>query len=169
MQSGVLFRSTLENCMVLIDVCEHENQMDKLLKDKYSVNGLVGRIKKSVPDFMIDWYGYFSANFAHFGPLHSAPIMPRKCWSDNWLLVTGIQNVTRACFAFGLTLEKMHFNMVNNHFFWERKFGNKDIVLTEDGPIWDWLENLRKDIITQYPPSEKKRGFMYTDKTYKLK
>ena len=169
MQSGILFRSIIENCMVIIDVCEHENQMDKLLKDKYSVNGLVGRVKRLIPDCMVNWYGYFSTNFTHFGPLHSAPIIPRMCWPDNWLLVTGIQNVTRACFALGITLEKIHFDIVSNHFFWERKCENKEIVFIEDGPIWEWLENFREDIVSQYPPGEKRDGFTYSDKTYKLK
>ncbi len=33
MQSGILLRSVLENCMVLVDVFEHREQMKKLLQD----------------------------------------------------------------------------------------------------------------------------------------
>ncbi|MBN2589627.1 MAG: hypothetical protein JXA96_07185 [Sedimentisphaerales bacterium] len=169
MQSGILFRSVIENCMVIIDLCEHGTQRDKFLKDKYSVNGLVGRVKYLIPDFMIDWYGYFSRNFTHFGPLHSVSIIPAKCWPDNWLLVTGIQNIVRSCCAFGLTIERIHFDVIRNHFFWERKEGDTSMKLIEDGPVWDWLEDIRKDILNQYPPNERKEGIIYSDKSIKLK
>ena len=84
-QSGILLRSVLENCFVLVDLSENKEQMKKFLQDKYSVNGLLGRTKSSLPDCLVDWYGYFSRNFAHFGPIHPAPYLPRLCWPDNWV------------------------------------------------------------------------------------
>jgi hypothetical protein len=168
MQSGAIFRSSIESCMVLIDVCEHEEQMQKLLQDKYSINNIISRIKTLIPNLMIKWYGYFTKNFAHFGPLHSAPYLPRKCWPDNWMIVIGIQNIVWACFAFGIALERIHFKDVKHHLFWKKDLETDKLIFSEEGPIWDWNDNMRKEIITQFPPNERKEGCTYTEKSYKL-
>jgi hypothetical protein len=168
-QSGILLRSVLEYCFVLVDLSENKEQMEKFLKDKYSVNGLLGRAKSSLPDRLVEWYGYFSANFAHFGPIHPAPYLPRLCWPDNWVLVTGIQNIVRGCVAFGIVLERLHFDESRQLVFWKVDSKNKKLIFEEDGTIWDWIEELGKEIIARYPPNERKEGFIYPEKKYKLK
>jgi len=168
-QSGILLRSVLENCFVLFDLSENMEQMSRFLHDKYSVNGLLGRTKSSLPNCLVEWYGYFSRNFAHFGPIHPAPFLPSLCWPDNWVLVTGIQNVLRGCVAFGIVLERLHFNDSTQTIFWKIGSKDKQFVFDEENTIWDWIEELGKEIVTRYPPNERKEGFMYSEKKYKLR
>ena len=168
-QSGILLRSVLESCFVLVDLSEHKGQIERLLQDKYSVNGLLGRTKSLLPDCMVKWYGYFSANYAHFGPIHPAPYMPRKCWPDNWVFVTGIQDIMRGCVAFGIVLERLHFCRSREPIFWKLDSKTGDLTFNEDGSVWEWIEELGRDVIDRYTPNERKEGFTYTDKTYKLK
>lgn len=168
-QSGILLRSVLENCFVLVDLSENKGQIERLLKDKYSVNGLLGRTKSLVPDCLVEWYGYFSRNFAHFGPIHPAPYLPRLCWPENWVLVTGIQNVVRGCAGFGIVLERLHFDQSIEPVFWKLNPENGDLTFDEQKPVWEWIEELGKEIVARYPPNERKEGFIYPGKTYKLK
>jgi len=168
-QSGILLRSVLENCFVLVDLSENKEQMKRFLQDKYSVNGLLGRTKSSLPDCLVDWYGYFSRNFAHFGPIHPAPYLPRLCWPDNWVLVTGIQNIVRGCVAFGIVLELLHFDDSKQLVFWKVDSKNKQLIFEEEGTIWDWIEDLGNEIVARYPPNERKEGFIYPGKKYRLK
>lgn len=168
-QSGILLRSVLENCFVLVDLSENKGQIEKLLQDKYSVNGLLGRTKSLVPSCLVEWYGYFSRNFAHFGPLHPAPYVPRRCWAENHVLVTGIQNIVRGCVAFGIVLERLHFDQSSQPVFWKPDLKNRNLAFDEQGRVWEWIEELGKEIVAQYPPNERKEGFTYIEKTYKLK
>ncbi|MCK4820658.1 hypothetical protein KA005_33140 [bacterium] len=168
-QSGILLRSVFENCMILVDLFENQGQVEKMLKDKYSTTGVVARVKDLVPSCMVKWYGYFSSNFAHFGPIHPAPYMPRKCWPDNWVLVTGIQNIVRGSVGFGITLERCYFSEYSHCVFWRDNANDGRLIFVEEAPIWDWIEELGKEIVGQYPPNERKEGFTYTENTYKLK
>jgi hypothetical protein len=168
-QSGILLRSVLENCFVLVDLYENRGQIERLLQDKYSVNGLLGRTKSLVPGCLVEWYGYFSRNFAHFGPLHPAPYMPRRCWSDNHVLVLGIQDIVRGCVAFGIVLERLHFDQSIQPLFWKLDPENGDFTFDDQKPVWEWIEKLGKEIVALYPPNERKEGFTYSEKAYKLK
>lgn len=168
-QSGILLRSVFENCMVLVDLFENEGQIEKILKDRYSVSGVVGRVKHLVPSCMVKWYGYFSTNFTHFGPIHSAPYMPRLCWPDNWVLVTGIQNIVRGSVGFGIVLERCYFSGSTRCVFWRDTDEHGKLIFVEEGPVWDWVDDLGKEIIDQYPPNEEKEGFTRGEKTYKLR
>jgi len=168
-QSGILLRSVLENCFVLVDLSENKGQLERFLQDKYSLNGLLGRTKSSLPDCFIEWYGYFSRNFAHFGPIHPAPYLPRLCWPENWVLVTGIQNVVRGCVGFGIVLERLHFNKSIEPVFWKLDPENGNLTFDEQKPVWEWIEELGKEIVARYQPNERKEGFIYPGKTYKLK
>lgn len=168
-QSGMLLRSVLENCMVLVDVFENQEQLDRMLQDKYSTSKVIARVKKLVPDCLVKWYGYFSANFAHFGPLHPAPYMPRKCWPDNWVFVTGIQNIVRGSVAFGIILERVYFGQSARSVFWKDTSGRGDLVFDQDSSVWNWVDDLGEEIIATYPPNKPKEGFEHTRRTYKLK
>jgi hypothetical protein len=168
-QSGILLRSVFENCMVLVDLFENQGQIEKILEDRYSASGVVGRVKDLLPSCMVKWYGYFSTNFAHFGPIHPAPYMPRKCWPDNWVLVTGIQNIVRGSIGFGIVLERCYFSESTRCIFWRDNAEDERLVFIEEGAIWDWVNDLGKEIVGQYPPNEEKEGFARGEKTYKVK
>ena len=168
-QSGILLRSVLENCFVLVDLSESEEQMKRFLQDKYTVNGLLSRTKSSLPGCLVEWYGYFSRNFAHFGPMHPLPNMPLLCWPDNWVLVTGIQNIVRGCVAFGIVLERVHYDESSQLLFWKFDTKNRQLIFEEEGTIWDWIDELGKEIVARYPPNEQRKGFIYSGKKYKLK
>lgn len=165
-QSGILIRSLVEDCLVLLDLSENRNQVERFLQGKYSTNGLVSRVKSSVPPSIISWYGYFSANFAHFGPLHPAPYLPTACYADNYVLVVGLQNIVRAIVTFHVVLERMYFNKIRLPLFWKRIEGKADLWFDEDSSVFTWAEELGKEIISQYPPNERKEGFVYDSQDY---
>jgi len=169
MQSGILLRSVLENCFVLVDISQNRDQLDKMLFGKYRTSNVIARVKEFLPNCIVEWYGYFSANFAHFGPLHSVPYLPRKCWPDNWVLVTGIQNIVRGCVAFGIVLERLHFDRLRQPIFWEFDSDNRGLRFKDQGAVWEWIERLGKELVTKYPPNERKEDFTYTGKTYRTK
>ena len=167
MQSGTLLRSAIESSMVLLDIIENEEQLELLLEDKYSTNSLLTRVKNYVPKIIIKWYGHFTKNFSHFGPLHVAPHMPRKCYPDNYILVTGIENVNRAIICYSIILERLYYNYTSEPFFWKRK--EADLVFQEDNKVFDWHKAIGQELVSEFPPSEKKEGMFYTDKKYKPK
>jgi hypothetical protein len=166
LQSGSLLRSSTEDCLVLLDLFENSGQMEKLLDGKYKVNDLVSRVKKAIPHDFIEWYGYFSKNFIHFGPLHPAPYLPRACFGDNYILVAGLQNLVRAIITFHVVLERVYFDKTPIPLLWKRVEGEKDLVFNDDSPVFDWAGELGKEIVAQYPPSARKEGFLYSSKSY---
>jgi len=169
LQSGTLLRSLFEDCLVLVDLFENEGQVEKFLQNKYSTKGLVSRVKKFIPNDVVTWYGYFSANFAHFGPLHPAPHLPRACYPDNWVLVIGIQNIVRAVVTLHLVLERIYFDQTTHPFFWKRVGTKPDLIFNEDSKVFSWAQKLGKELVTQYPPGERKEGFSYYSKGYRPK
>ena len=140
MQSGILLRSTIEDCLVLVDLVEN-NQLEKIMNGKYSASGLITRIKKFVPQNIVDWYGYFSANFTHFGPLHSAPYLPMGCYPDNWVLVCGIQNLVRSVVASHIVFERIYFDKVSVHLLWEKSQNEGNLKFKEESIVFIWAEN----------------------------
>lgn len=168
LQSGALLRSAVEDCLVLLDISENKEQLVNFLQNKYSTNNLISRVKKSVPDDVVKWYGYFSANFSHFGPLHPAPYLPRACYADNYVIVIGLQDIVRAVVTFHIILERVYFDKVDAPLLW--KYDNKkNIIFNDDSKVFTWVAKLEKEVVSMYPPNERKRGFFYTDKTYKPK
>ena len=85
------------------------------------------------------------------------------------MLVTGIQNILRGCVAFGMVLERLHFHDPKQLLFWKFDFNSMQLVFEEEGTTWDWIGELGKEIVARYPPNEKKEGFIYQGKKYKLK
>lgn len=168
MQNGILIRSAIENCLVLVDLIENK-QAGKIISGKYSTNNLLSRVKNAIPPSIIEWYGYFSANFTHFGPLHPTLYLPKACFAENWVLVLGLQNIVRAVVAFHIVLERVYFNEVSVHLFWEKASENADLVFNNENIVFTWAEKLGQDIISNYPPDEKKQGFTYGSEDYKLK
>ena len=169
LQSGTILRSMCEDCLVLVDLFENEGQIEKFLQNKYSTKGLVSRVKKFIPNDVVNWYGYFSANFAHFGPLHPAPYMPRACYPENWVLVIGLQNIVRAVVTFNLVLERIYPDKTAQPLFWKRIGAEPDLVFNDDSKVFAWAEKLGKDITSRYPPGERKEEFFYDAKDYRTK
>lgn len=167
LQSGVLLRSAIEDTFVLMDIAYHPEQLRKFMQDNYKASSALTRIKPYIPSVLISWYGYFSANFTHAGPLHRAPYLPRACYPDNWILVTGLQNIVRAVVAYHIILERIYFPTVNKHFFWIEQ--DSKIVFDEDSPVFTWSEKLGNDIVKRYPPNEEKPGFIKSERSYTLK
>ena len=159
-QSGILIRSMIEDSLVLIDFIENSAQVDRFLKGKYSTNGLLSRVKIFIPDNITEWYGYFSANFTHFGPIHPAPYLPTGCYADNTRLVIGLQNMVRAVVTFQTVLERIYYDKTDYHVLWNREAKTSDLIFNEDSQIFEWSENLGKEILSNFPPGEVKEGFV---------
>jgi len=160
-QSGILIRSLIEDCLVLIDFSENTGQVDRFLKGKYSTTGLLSRVKAFIPQNIVDWYGYFSANFTHFGPLHPAPYLPTGCYGDNYVLVAVLQNLVRAVVTFQTVLERIYFNQIDSPVLWKRKDAKSTLSFCEDSPVFNWAERLGEEIVSCFPPDERKEGFIY--------
>jgi hypothetical protein len=169
LQSGTILRCAIEDCLVIVDLFENEHQIEKLLQGKYSTNGLLSRVKKFVPADVIDWYGYFSANFTHFGPLHPAPYLPAACHPDNWVLITGLENLVRAVVTFHIALERVYFDESRLHMFWRYGKDKHALIFNEDSRVFAWAEKLGKEIVKSYPPDERKEWFQYDTQSYRTK
>ncbi len=168
-QSGILLRSVVEDCFILVDIFLNPDQLRRVLDNKYSTSKLLSRIKNEIPAELIDYYGYFSANFSHFGAVHPAPYRPRACYEDNWVLVLGIENLIRAILTFHISLERIYFKQTRDPFFWEKDVHNNRLCFNGDNIVYDWVNKLIKELQKSFPPDERKNGFEYTEKSYKLK
>lgn len=169
LQSGTLLRSCLEDSFVLMDLFLNKGQADKFLNNKYSTTGLLSRIKKYLPDYLSKWYGYFSANFAHFGPLHQAPYKPSACYADNYVIGSGTENIILVISVVHLICERIYFEEVNSPVFW--KFDNKKhtFEFNSNSTVLIFIDKLLKDLIKDFPPDEKKTGYKYNERTYRTK
>ncbi|MFC2016296.1 SEC-C metal-binding domain-containing protein [Chloroflexota bacterium] len=169
MQSGILLRSLTEDCLVLVDFSENKGQIEKFLRGNYSTSRLLSRVKAYVPQNIVNWYSYFSENFTHFGPLHPAPYLPIGCYADNAVLVIVLQNMVRAVVTFHTVLERIHFNQIRSPVLWNRKDTESVLIFCENSPVLDWADELGKEIISDYPPDERKEGFFYDPQGYRTK
>ena len=167
LQSGVLMRSAIEDCFVFLDLCLNEDQIERFLQDKYKASAALTRIKPYIPSILTKWYGYFSANFTHAGPLHQAHILPWACYPDNWILVTGLQNLVRCVVTYHIVLERAYLSSISDPWFW--KVRGQTVSFDEDSKVFEWAESLGKDVTEHFPPHAKHPGFTYSDKPYKLK
>jgi hypothetical protein len=136
MQNGILIRSAIENCLVLVDLIENK-QAGKIISGKYSVNNLISRVKNAIPSLIIDWYGHFSANFTHFGPLHPAVYLPKACFAENLVLVHGLQSIVRAIVTFHIVLERVYFNEASVHLFWAKAPENADLIFNSESIVFN--------------------------------
>jgi hypothetical protein len=166
-QSGGLLRSAIEDSMILLDVFNDEKQLSKVLDNKYSAKNLLTRIKNSIPKELVDYYGYFSANFTHFGPLHIAPYLPRPCLGDNYIIVVGMENIIRAILTFHIILERIYYDENVFSYFWDKI--NETLVFKEDNKIYPWINKIIKENQKLFPVDERKNGFYYSPKDYKPK
>ena len=159
----------LEDCLVLVDLFESPGQIARFLQGKYSAKGICTRVKKSVPGDVVTWYGYFSANFAHCGPLHPAPYIPRACYPENFVLVLGLQDIVRAVVTFHIVLERLYYDRTKQPLFWKRRNDKDNLLFNEDNPGFAWANKLGQEVVSQYPPDEKKEGFSYDPRGYRTK
>lgn len=168
LQSGMLLRSVIEDSLVLIDIVENVQQAKKFTKDKYSTSGLISRVKMYIPNDIAVWYGDFSANFAHFGPLHPSPYIPHACYQDNFVIVIGLQGFVRAILALHIILERIYFKVTKKPYFWGINARNV-LEFNNDSKVFAWANNLTKEMASKYPPNERKEGYVYSERSYKLK
>lgn len=166
LQSGTQLRSMIEDCLVLIDFSENPGQLNKYLKGKYSTNNLLTRVKPYIPQNIVAWYGCFSANYTHFGPLHSATYLPTGCYGDNYVLVIVLRNLVRAIVSFHIVLERIHFNQIESPILWSYEEAESKYSFCDNSQIFDWAEELGNDIVAHFPPDERKEGFIYSSKQY---
>lgn len=169
LQSGVLHRTAFEDLFVILDFFENRNQYSKFVKDNYSVNGLVSRIKKIVPNELIEWYGYFTANFAHFSEIHTAPLAPRKCHPDNYILVVTFQNIVRILVTYDIIFERILFDKLINQHFWNRNKEGKLLIEMDKSIIIDWASKLGEEIKKDFPLDERNVNFERSPKSYTFK
>ncbi|MBI5374206.1 MAG: SEC-C domain-containing protein [Candidatus Schekmanbacteria bacterium] len=167
-QSGILLRSVMEDCFVLIDIFERKNQYQCFIQNKYSTNGLISRVKNVMPDFIIRWYGHFSANFAHVGPLHPISYLPRACYPDNYIIFSGLHHLVVVIVGIHLTFERVHFDQIDEPFLWETTEENK-LSLNENSKIFDLTNTLLDELCSEFSPDERKTGFIYSEKCYRPK
>jgi hypothetical protein len=149
---------------VLVDFSENQKQIEKFILGKYSTNGLISRSKKYLPNDIIQWYGHLSANFAHYGPLHSALLLPNICHANNWVLVIGLRNIVRAVVTLHIVMERLYFDQTSQPLLWMRLEGKPDLIFNENSQVFVWAEELGKEIVAKYPPNERKDGFSYDEK-----
>ncbi|MEE9552702.1 MAG: hypothetical protein V3W18_00280 [candidate division Zixibacteria bacterium] len=168
-QSGILLRSAVEDSFVLVDVFQNSNQFKNLIHGKYSTNNIITRIKKYIPEELIDYYGHFSANFSHFGPIHPAPYMPRACYEENWVIVLGLENIIKAILTFHISLERIYFKQSPDPVFWKINADDGLLLFDDNNKVYKWVNKLIKELQKTFPPNERKDGFEYSEKSYKLK
>ncbi len=167
LQSGSLIRNCIEDSLVLLDIYENEEQLNKFLLGNYSANQVLKRVKQYIPNEFKLWYGHFSANFAHFGPFHSAPYMPQACYQDNYVLGSGLENLLLATYMYHVVLERAHFDQLPGSLFWANCRGNLEFTL--DNNITKYVHKLQGAILAEFPPDERKEGYHYSKRDYKAK
>lgn len=168
LQSGTLLRTCLEDSYVLMDLFLNDGQADNFLKNKYSTNGLLSRVKDYLPPYLIRWYGYFSANFAHFGPLHRAPYRPSACYADNYVIGSGTENIILVLSAVHIILERIYLEEVTSPLLWKVN-KKKEYEFNYDSVVLTFIAKLLEDLISNFPPEEKKEGYKYHEKKYQTK
>ncbi len=166
LQSGILLRSVIEDSLILIDIIENKNQLIKFANNKYKTNNLVSRIKNKSPECIIDWYGYFSNKFTHSGPLRNIAILPMACHPDNYAIIAGLQNLTRACVCLNICLERIYYGLVTDHYFWHVSDG-KILIFNEDSPVFDWAYDIGQEINIEFS-GQSREGFIRSEKSLEL-
>lgn len=152
LQSGILLRTAVESSMVLLDVAMSPKFIEDIRKNRYPSHSVLKRVKKFVPHEVVGWYGYFSANFTHVANLHQGPYLPRACYPDNWIIVTGLQNILRSVVSYHIMLERAHAGVQEPAWFWQ--CAGDTITFDRSSPVFQWAEQLGKSIKEQIPPDD---------------
>ncbi len=169
LQSGIILRSLIKDCLVLVDLFENEGEMERLLRGEYTSKDLIPRTQRLIPKDVRKWYECFSANFTHFGPAHPAPYLPAACYPDNFVLVVGLQDLVRAVVTFHVVLERVYFDRTANPMLWKRSEPSDGLLFDKKSPVFAWAQELGKDLTSRFPPHERKEGFIYDDEGFRLK
>jgi len=169
LQSGTLMRSCLEESFVLLDLFLNEGQAEKLLNNKYSTNNLLSRIRPYLPDHLRKWYGYFSKNFAHFGPFHPAPYKPSACYADNYVIGSGTENIVLCMSAFHIILDRIYFREADPSDFWIFDRERNSFEFNTNSRTLLFVHRLLTELISDFPPEERKTGFTYRTELYRAK
>lgn len=164
LQSGTLIRNCIEDSFVIIDICENEEQLKRFILGTYSAAKVLNRVKQYIPKEFRLWYGHFSANFAHFGPFHAAPYMPRACYPDNYVLGSGLENILLGMYLFHVVLERSHLSQLPHPTFWKTKGSN--IIFNNDNGMTKYVHKLQNAIFSEFPPNVKKEGYHYGQDYY---
>lgn len=169
LQSGTLLRACLEDSFVLMDLFLNKGQVENFLNSKYSTNGLLSRIKNYLPNYLSKWYGYFSSNFAHFGPLHQAPYKPSACYADNYVIGSGTENIILVLSAVHLIFERIYIEEISSPVFWKVDNKKHYYEFNDNSVVLAFIDKLLNDLITNFPPDEKKDGYKYYERKYRTK
>jgi hypothetical protein len=168
LQSGILLRSAIENCFVILDVCLSQNELKRFLENNYNAGTTVARLKKYLPREFVRWYGYLSANFTHVGIFHQAPYLPCASYPNNWVIVTGLQNIVRVLVVYHALLERVYLQNVTDPMFWKKESGK--VIFNSDSKVFEWAAKMGADVVQELPPDpvEKTAG-KQGKKSYTLK
>ncbi len=166
-QSGVLLRTAIESSLVLLEVAINPSCIDLLAANKYRSQSVLKRIRAMVPQNVIGWYGYLSANFSHVAAIHQAPYIPRSCYPDNWIIVTGLQNILRSIVAYHILLERVYLDDIYEANFWIKM--EKQVLFKEDSRIFKWADQLGKDINVALPTENPPAGVRLAKRYVTLK
>jgi hypothetical protein len=166
-QSGILLRTAVESSLVLLDVAHRPQAIDLLRTNKYKSQSVLRQVKELVPKNVVDWYGYLSANFTHVAALHQAPYLPRACYVDNWVIVTGLQNILRGIVAFHSLLERAHLHSVKDPWFWRAT--PEGVAFIDDSRIFKWAGDLGAEINKALPIDEIPSGYAVSERSVTLK
>lgn len=168
-QNGILVRSAIEDSFGLLDLYLNSEQVAKLFANKYKASTALTRLKGKIPAFLFRWYGVLSANYAHMGPLHRAPYMPRACYPDNWVIGIGLENIILAAIAYHIVLERIHLSAVQTPLFWRFEARSAEPMFNEKCEIFEWKHMVVRDTMRRYPPDEHKEGFVRSEEQIRLK
>jgi hypothetical protein len=168
LQSGILIRSCIEDSFVILDLFENDKEVKRFLEEKYSAANVLTRIKQYIPKHFLRWYGHYSANFTHFGPLHCSPYMPRACYPDNYVIGSGLENLLLGTYLFHVVLERAHFDQLSSTLFWHRS-DTGEVEFTEENRVSDFVHRLQKDTLSIFPPDEEKPGFVRSTTSYRTR
>ena len=168
LQCGALIRCCIEDSFVILDLLSNEDQLRLFLRGKYLTGNVLSRIRQSIPRYFLKWYGHFSANYAHFGPFHCAPYIPKKCYPDNYILGSGLENLLLGIYLFHVTMERAHISQIKSPIFWLAS-ESKTWYFNEENYIAEFVNAIQKDTFKYFPPDEKKENFIYGPNSYKAK
>lgn len=167
LQSGVLLRTAVESSLVLLDVAIHPKLIEGVFNNNYQSQSVLKRVKRFVPSEVVDWYGYFSANFTHVAALHQAEYMPRACFPDNWVIVTGYQDILRSIVTYNIMLERAYASVQEPRWMW--KGTCDEIFFDRNSSVFQWAEELGNSIKEQIPTNNLPPGFTKSERSVTLK
>lgn len=166
-QSGILLRTAIESSLVMLETATNPDCIDLIDRNKYQSQSVLKRVKDIVPPDVVRWYGYFSANFTHVAALHQSGYMPRACYPDNWVIVTGLQNIVRATVTYHALLERAYIDWVVDPHFWEVTLTSTQF--REDNKVFRWVNSLGLDVAKALPTNHTPPGIERSPRKTTLK